>query len=200
MKRIILPGELIFNGVKRLNHTYVSNSKTYAAIVGMYDEEHGTLIPLEGVWLPNIGENVVGVVASERNSVYKVMLTDFVEGLIILDRYSREHFSVGGVVRATISEVERKNRVILERYGVLKGGILLNIKPVKIPRVIGRGDTMIKQLTDLTGSQIVVGRNGLVWINRGNVDLAISALIKIENEAHTSGLTERIKQMLETNR
>jgi len=200
MKKIVLPGELISNGIKKLDHTYISNSNTYAAVVGMYNEERGTLIPLEGVWLPNIGEGVVGAVTSERNNVYRVMLTDFVEGLIILDRYSREYFKVGDVIRATISEVERKNRVILERYSLLRGGILLNIKPVKIPRVIGRGDTMIKQLTDLTGSQIVVGRNGLIWINKGNVDLAISALIKIENEAHTSGLTERIKQMLETNR
>jgi len=197
MRKIVLPGESIQNGAKRINGAYVSSNQTYAAVVGMYDDERGTLVPLEGVWLPNVGESVVGIITYSKKSVYEVTLTDFVGGLIILDRYSREHFEVGDVIRATISAVERKNRAILERCEVLKGGVLLNIKSVKIPRVIGRGDTMIKQITEFTKSQIAVGRNGLIWINGGNIDLAISALVKIEKEAHTSGLTERVKQMLQ---
>jgi exosome complex component RRP4 len=69
-------------------------------------------------------------------------------------------------------------------------------KPTKVPRVIGKGNTMIDQIANLTKCRISVGMNGLVWLNDGDLRLAVSALRRIEREAHTSGLTEKIKKML----
>ena len=80
---------------------------------------------------------------------------------------------------------------------VLKGGMILKIKPIKVPRVIGKKSTMVKQISDSTKSQIVVGVNGVIWIQGGNAALAIEAILRIEEEAHVGGLTERIKLMLE---
>ncbi len=38
----------------------------------------------------------------------------------------------------------------------------------------------------------------MVWLKGGNIALATTAIRKIEDEAHTSGLTERIKNLLES--
>ncbi len=71
---------------------------------------------------------------------------------------------------------------------MLYGGTILEIRPTKIPRVIGKNNTMVQQIAAMTKSTIVVGNNGIIWLKGGNVALATEAIRKIEDEAHTSGL------------
>jgi exosome complex component RRP4 len=55
---------------------------------------------------------------------------------------------------------------------------------------------MIKQATSC---RIIVGQNGLVWVD-GEPDkenIAVNAIRKIENESHMPGLTDRMKVYLE---
>jgi exosome complex component RRP4 len=55
---------------------------------------------------------------------------------------------------------------------------------------------MIKQET---GCQIILGLNGVILVTGKNLEdeeLAIMAIKKIEEESHTSGLTDRITQLL----
>jgi exosome complex RNA-binding protein Rrp4 len=42
--------------------------------------------------------------------------------------------------------------------------------------------------------------NGLIWLKDGNIALATEALLKVEREAHLSGLTDTIKNFLEKNK
>ena len=45
---------------------------------------------------------------------------------------------------------------------------------------------------------IVVGQNGIVWV-KGNPDrmkIAVEAIRQIEREAHTSGLTDRVRDFI----
>lgn len=56
---------------------------------------------------------------------------------------------------------------------------------------------MVKQIIEYTGANILVGQNGLVWINGGNMSLAAKAVKKVEEEAHTDGLTDRMAEWLE---
>jgi exosome complex component RRP4 len=73
------------------------------------------------------------------------------------------------------------------------------VTPTKIPRVIGRKGSMISMIKQETGCQIILGLNGVVLVTGKNLEdeeLAISAIKKIEEESHTSGLTDRITQLL----
>ena len=79
----------------------------------------------------------------------------------------------------------------------LYGGKIIDVKPSKVPRIIGKNNTMIKQLTEGTKSTIIVGMNGRIWIKGGDVALTTKAILRIQEEAHTSGLTDRIREMLE---
>jgi exosome complex component RRP4 len=47
-----------------------------------------------------------------------------------------------------------------------------------------------------------VGQNGVIWIDGEpqDVALAMAAIRKIEDEAHTSGLTDKVKAFLEEHR
>jgi exosome complex component RRP4 len=58
---------------------------------------------------------------------------------------------------------------------------------------------MISMIKQETGCQIILGLNGVILVTGKNPDdeeLALAAIQKIENESHTSGLTDRITQFL----
>jgi exosome complex component RRP4 len=58
---------------------------------------------------------------------------------------------------------------------------------------------MISMIKQVTGCQIILGVNGVVLVtgkNPEDEELAIMAIQKIEAESHTSGLTDRITQLL----
>jgi exosome complex component RRP4 len=82
--------------------------------------------------------------------------------------------------------------------GKFKGGIIVDIAPTKVPRLIGKKGSMINMIKDKTKCKIVVGQNGLVWV-KGDEDmeqLTKNIIHLIEAEAHTSGLTNKIKNKL----
>jgi exosome complex component RRP4 len=75
--------------------------------------------------------------------------------------------------------------------------------PTKIPRVIGRKGSMISMIKQETNCQIVLGLNGIILVTGKtpeDEELAITAIRKIEQESHISGLTDRITQLLKENK
>jgi exosome complex component RRP4 len=89
---------------------------------------------------------------------------------------------------------------VLERgLGKITRGQIIEIMPTKIPRVIGKQGSMISMLKQETGCQIAIGQNGRILINGKTPEderLAVMAIRKIEQEAHTTGLTDRVTEML----
>ncbi len=197
MRRISIPGDLVFDSPVRMENTYVQDGKTYSKIFGMYDESKGSIIPLEGSWNPDRGDTAVGIVTAVKNKVYIVDLLHFGKSLIVQGKYDDYRLEVGDLITGEVSDFENRRTVILKEIKKLEGGTVIEIKPKKVLRVIGKKSTMVNQIAHATGSEIIVGLNGLVWINGGNVALAIEAILKVEREAHVSGLTEIIKEFLE---
>ena len=75
--------------------------------------------------------------------------------------------------------------------------MIMEISSKKVPRVIGKNKSMITALREKTGCRVVVGQNGWAWVKGKNADLVARAIRKIEEEAHMSGLTDRIGEMLD---
>src|SRR6266705_3350248 len=83
--------------------------------------------------------------------------------------------------------------------GKVTTGRVVEISASKIPRLIGRKGSMISMLKHETGCQITVGQNGiaLVWGKTPDAErLAVEAIYMVEREAHTRGLTDRIREMI----
>jgi exosome complex component RRP4 len=58
---------------------------------------------------------------------------------------------------------------------------------------------MISMIKQETGCQIILGLNGTILITGKTLeeeDLAMTAIRRIDEESHTTGLTDRITQML----
>jgi exosome complex component RRP4 len=83
--------------------------------------------------------------------------------------------------------------------GKITRGQILKVTPTKVPRIIGRKGSMISMIKQETGCNIILGVNGVILITGKTLEdeqLAMMALQKIEVESHTTGLTDRITQML----
>jgi exosome complex component RRP4 len=116
----------------------------------------------------------------------------------------RRHFDIGDIIAAEIIAFNRTRDPVLSikgrGLGRLRGGRIIEILPAKVPRLIGRKGSMINLIKQATNSNMVIGQNGRVWVQSKNIEteLLIEKLIrKIEKESHTSGLTDRIKEVIE---
>lgn len=195
-KKIVIPGEKVGDGAKRLEGCFVDSGKTYASVVSIMQDEK--VVPLKGKYLPIPGDYVVGIVSEERFSGFTLDLNSPYEGQVSA-RDIREPLRVGDVVFVKISFVDEVNNASLADPRRLYGGEIIEIEPVKVPRVIGRNSSMVTMIRDYTGTDLFVGKNGRLYLKGKNTTLAGEAIFKICREAHTSGLTERIKQFLESN-
>ncbi|HUB92828.1 MAG TPA: KH domain-containing protein [Candidatus Saccharimonadales bacterium] len=195
MKRLVIPGEILADKPLRLDHTLVEDGKTCSTIIGLFDDQAGSFIPIEGLWYPQPGEKVVGIVDEARLNTDSINLNAPYKGLII-SKFTEGNLVNGDIIEATVKDLDKTGTVVLVRPRPLYGGKVLAIKPSKVPRLLGKNDTMIKQIAEGTKSSISVGMNGLVWVKGGNSDLATDAILKIQEEAHVSGLTERIAKMV----
>jgi exosome complex component RRP4 len=199
MSVIVLPGDKLADKQLRVEGALVEGGKTYATVMGLFDATKESFIPLESVWYPKVEDRVVGVVEDARNGVYTINMNSPFKGLIISRHGPGPELYVGDVINAIVRSVKRESdkiMLILVRPRKLYGGKVIPVRPSKVLRVVGKSNTMLKLLTDGTKSTIEIGINGVVWLKGGNVQLAISAIERIQREAHISGLTERITGMM----
>jgi len=81
----------------------------------------------------------------------------------------------------------------------LDEGRIIKVNAHKVPRIIGKQGSMVTMLKQYTDCRIIVGQNGIIWI-QGSPEgelLAVQTIKEIEEKSHISGLTEQIKEFLE---
>ena len=216
-RKIVTPGEVLAEGMDFLpgDGAYRSGSNIRAGVLGLSNVRDRLVgvIPLEGRYMPKTNDPVIAVITEVRynnwgldiNSPYDatMMIGEATERFIDLkkDRMSN-YFDIGDVVICKIKDVEENMSVMVTAKGPglrkLTEGRLIDVKPAKIPRVIGKNASMVKMIKDHTGSRIFVGQNGRIWISGGDEELAVKVIRRIEAEAHKAGLTDSIKEMLES--
>ncbi|MBN2518577.1 MAG: hypothetical protein JXB14_07030 [Candidatus Altiarchaeota archaeon] len=111
----------------------------------------------------------------------------------------RKIYKEGDLLSVMIKSVDEIKHSCAEGPRKLVGGRIAVISAKKVPRVIGNKKSMLELLRTKTGCRIVVGQNGLVWLDgpEEKMQVAINAILKIENESHTKGLTDRISHFLD---
>ncbi len=196
-REIVVPGDMVSEKPERIENTYVYSGKAYSKVLGIYDAGVKSIVPLEGAWKPRRDDSVVGIVTEVRNKVYIVDLSYFGKCFIILGKYDEYAFNEGDIFYGEVKDIESRKNVVIKEAKHLEGGIIIHVKPKKVLRIIGKKSTMVRQISDLTGTEIIVGLNGIIWLNGGRIDLAVKTIFKIEREAHNRGLTDAIKSYLE---
>lgn len=194
---LMVPGEKLFDEPRKINGTYVENGATYVSTVALFDNERKNFAVLEGGGMPRIEDIVIGTITGSRNRVYSIELSYFGKGLLIEGKYEKYSFNDGDIISARIKDIEYGKTVILVQPRTLIGGTIINMKLARIPRFIGRENTMVNMVSELTKTKIIVGKNGSIWIKGENEDIVMSAIEMVEKESHVSGLTDKVKEMIE---
>jgi len=194
-KRIILPGERIAEGRLNVPNTFVEGGQTYAAVVGMVDEE-GRYLALENRYRPGIGDSVVGIVTDVRHVGYEVDIGTPQSGFIPT-RNIRINLQLGDFVLSRIKTVNEVGDVDLGEVRRLPAGKIIEFPSAKVPRLIGRKSSMLMLLRDYAGGDIMVGNNGYVWISdKSDIPLLLKVIKLIDKKAHKSGLTDEVAALL----
>lgn len=199
MKKVVIPGELITKQKKRAGYnSYKMDEGIYSSVMGLADdtEEVVKVVPLEGKYIPKVGDQVIGIVTEENSVGYEIDLNSIFDSFIP-KRMLRARLRPGTLVQAKIMKVNSVNEADLDYIKGLPEGDFVKIGPTKVPRVIGKGASMINMIKDYVGGTISVGKNGFIWVKGADMPLLKKALNKIEQEAHTSNLTNRVKELLE---
>jgi exosome complex component RRP4 len=215
VRRIVLPGDFITEkaGKKIGSGVYFEGDKIFSKVLGMprIRENEVSVIPLSVNYIPRINDRIIGIVSSveiagwmiDINSPYMAFLpvSDAVDEFVDMDRMDiSRFFDVGDAVFCRISKVTKDKtvRASMRSLGARKlyGGVTIKVTPSKVPRLIGRGGSMINLIKSRTDCVIYIGQNGVVWIRGDNKAKAIEAILTVERESHTSGLTEKIEKML----
>ncbi|MCD4739871.1 hypothetical protein K8R43_01615 [archaeon] len=200
MREIVIPGEKLSDkNLKTGYGAYVKQGKIYASMhgVAIKTNDYVKVVPLRGKYMPREGDQVIGIIEGMRFKAAFVELNSAYNGYLSLEREDECH--VGELIIARVIEVSNVKNVTLEGARPLYDGKLLEVQPVKIPRIIGKNGSMMKILRDTTKTTIFVGRNGRIFIKgeRKQILNVEKALDMIDEQAHTHGLTARVKQFLE---
>jgi len=193
---------------------YGKGEKVFAAVVGLAELRGNTVkvVPLQGVYIPHEGDLVIGTITIVAGNNWKV---DLGSGPSLASLHANNalrrpydddisvYMNIGDVIVAEVSAYDRNSGPFLHMKGrglqKLEGGRLIKVNPAKVPRIIGRRGSMINMIKDILRIQTVVGQNGTIWIRSSDsrvMRLAVKTFKMIEDEAHTSKLTDRVHEML----
>ena len=213
-RQVVIPGDVIeARGLKPGEGTFVEGGIVYAAQLGIRSEQDGfvDVIPLAGRYIPRADDEVVGQVVDlgpshwlvDINSPYPAPL-HATESPWRVEFGETSHFmDVGDSLLAKVLGVDETKRVqiTMQDQGLrrLTGGQIVQISHSKVPRVIGKGGSMISMITSYTKTQAFVGQNGRIWLDGDVKDTvhAVRAIRMIEEHAQSMGLTEAVKAYLE---
>jgi exosome complex component RRP4 len=216
-RQLVAPGDLIAEGEYTAGeNTYMEKNRIYASRVGIveYETKKIDVVALKAFYVPRMGDIVIGTITevgfngwtADINSPYPALL----RASDVLSRPFKPQkddllqvLDVGDLVVAKIVSYDRTHdpqlTVAEPGLGKITRGQIVKVTPTKIPRVIGRKGSMISMIKQETGCNIILGVNGVVLITGKTLEdeqLAMRAILRIEEESHTTGLTDRITQML----
>lgn len=197
-KEIVVPGELLTDESKQIGvHTFARDGKIFSDCLGIKNEsdDRVSVVPLRGRYLPIENDVVIGVVKNEKFAGYDIEINSFYTSFVS-NKDMREPLKVGSVISAKIVKVNEMNEADLGMVRPLSEGEVVSVTPVKVPRIIGKNASMLNAVKNGTGSNIMVGRNGLVWIHGGNAAVAAETILRIEEYSHAENLTHDIQCFL----
>ncbi|MHA1720324.1 MAG: exosome complex RNA-binding protein Rrp4 [Promethearchaeota archaeon] len=206
-----------------------NNNEIISLFVGLKEirGKYINVVPLNGLYNPQLGDKIIGRVIAKTPVKYLLDINSKYLGILKpLDAFKRntrnrgygksvgsyrvkdddlmQKLKMGDLLICKVLSGNRLNEPELtslgQDLGEIKEGLIINVPPPKIPRIIGKKGSMISLLKNLLHCKIFVAQNGRILIQGGkkfkNELLLIDAIHKIEKEAHTTGLTDRIRNYI----
>ena len=216
-RKYVVPGDRIIEGNFRpLMNVIKTGNSIIATRIGIAEAGRDGIkvIPLSGVYIPRVNDIVIGKITDHSSLSWEVDINScFSAHLPAQDVFGRDfsparddmnrQLATGDLITARIIAFDRTRDPMLtiqdKDLGKIPRGELLKISATRVPRLIGKRGSMIQTIEQATQTRIMIGQNGIIVVTGKRLDgtqLAIRAIKMVEEEAHMSNLTQRIKVLL----
>jgi len=214
-RKVVIPGEAIAKGNNFLpgEGTERNGEEIIALKYGLAEETNNLVkvIPLSGVYQPRRGNVVIGKIENVTFNGWVVEIGSSERAFLSVAEFPQyvpkngleEVMDIGEMIVTKIWSLNKRGIDLSMKsrgLGKIDEGIILEINPNKVPRIIGKEGSMINLIKENTGCKITVGQNGIIWIKGNNVEEELSAKKAISfiiEKSFVNGLTEKIKQWFE---
>ena len=217
-RRIVVPGETIVTGMDYLpgNDAYRDGEDVVARRFGVADisGKHVKVIALSGNYYPKRGNVIIGTVIDISFNGWIIDFGGIQNAFLPVSEVPkylklselRGYLDFGESVVVKVSDVRSRGiEVTMKGRGLdkLTSGMIIEINPNKVPRIIGKEGSMVKTIKNATNCSITVGQNGKIWI-RGETtqdELKVKEIIDfIVQHSTAHGLTEKINKLFNQNK
>lgn len=216
-RQLVIPGELIAKGDYIAGeNAYKEGENIFALKIGLVEisGKKISIIPLKGCYIPRVGDIVIGRVLEVGITGWLIDISSPYLALLPVSEVSAPRlpfakrdltkiYDINDLIAAKVISFDRTKDPLLSTkdpgLGKITSGKVIKFSPAKIPRLIGKKGSMISMLKKETKSQIIIGQNGVIVVSnksQKNEAITISAIYMIEKEAHTQGLTDRVKEFI----
>ncbi len=219
-RQIVLPGDPIATREYTVTGSiYWEGNCAYASTVALIDiknEREINVIPLSGTYKPRVGDIVIGYVTDIMVTGWEVDIKSPYKAYLPIQEATLKYVDIASTDLRTLLDI---NDIILARIidfnlayeipvtltikeaklGKITSGTIVEIQPVKVPRVIGKKGSMIALFKEELNCDVIVGQNGRIWIKclDPRDETFLTQVIKtIESESHLPGLTEKVRSMI----
>lgn len=212
-RSVVIPGDVVCEDPAMAGSgTYVDGGIVRATIYGLVNigKNNVSIIPHKGKYFPSVDDKVIGIVTEVGRQRWGIDINSPYLSSLHVSQYPKrinlnemhKYMNVGDAILARITDVDvtYNSELTMNDKGlkVLQNGRIVSICPTKMSRVIGRAGSMIRTIKTETGCGMFVGQNGMIWVNGSeeSMDLAARTIKYIEENAHTSGLTDKVLEFL----
>jgi exosome complex component RRP4 len=201
-KKIVIPGDFLTDQVKKLGSNVVlENGKIYSTVVGILSQREDSIsvIPLNGAYTPSQGDGIVAVVKDEVLNGYILEYNSFDDSFLTKNSINKT-LSKGTIIFLRVKNIADNGSLEFDNINILPKGRIFQTSPVKVPRLIGKNESMLSLFKQYLKSNIVIGKNGWIWHDSENVSLANKAFSLVVDNSQMSNLTNSMKEFFEKNK
>ncbi|MCD6496439.1 MAG: S1 RNA-binding domain-containing protein [Candidatus Aenigmarchaeota archaeon] len=213
-----IPGDKLVESMEYLpgRNCFRDGDGIYAKKLGLVHISGRVLsvIALNGIYMPQRDDMIIGEVTDIQSNGWVVDIGAPYQAYLplsgvrgYLDPAKNDMskvYDVGDMIYGKIKMVSSTQSVHISMFDRMcrkfSGGRILNVNPAKVPRIIGKSGSMIDMIKRKTGCRIIVGQNGIVWLEgetHETENFVIDVIETIQKKSHIEGLTNEIEKMLD---
>lgn len=217
-RKYVIPGDIVTTGPFRPEQNVVlDGNKIVSTTIGISEiyDDSVRVIPLTGKYLPKINDLVIGKVNSHTSLSWELDINSCYVGFLPAQDVFGRDFSAhadelvtklktGDLVAARIANFDRTRDPLVSisdrDLGKIDSGVLMEISPSKVPRLIGKKGSMIQMIEEATDAAVTIGQNGWVVVSCESPEgllKAKKAIQMVNEQAHVANLTDQVKEMLD---
>ena len=213
-RKIVLPSQVL--GDTKSNRagrgTFIEDGRIISGKLGILNANSNyiNVIPLKGRYEPTVDDFVIGVVEEALSAGWLVDINAPSPAFLHVNEVpwdiefgdTEKYLNRGDSIMAKVTQIDelKKFQITLKDRNLykIKGGHIIEVEPSRVPRIIGKKGSMIALIKKYIRCRIFVGQNGKIWVDGDteSIERALQTIYKIESEAITFGLTNRIEELL----